>query len=170
MTDAPAQPQERLSILARLVFIGLILLTIAGVIGYGVTVATIERVWRQLVERPDGPMAFRFILQPLMAAIVAFFHGRRDARAGRSPYFWTVMSSQKERVARLREGLNATARIILLGVVMDVIYQIIVLKRFYPDESVIVALLLGFVPYLVLRGMITRVWRGLHGGASAPQA
>jgi hypothetical protein len=170
MTDAPTQPEERLSILARLVLIGLILLTIAGVIGYGVTAATIERVWRQLVERPDGPMAFRFILQPVMAAIVAFFHGRRDARAGRSPYFWTVVSSQKERVARLREGLNATARIILLGVVMDVIYQVIVLKRFYPDESVIIAVLLGFVPYLVLRGVVTRVWRRLRSGASAPQA
>src|SRR5215472_10997686 len=109
MRDSQA-PQERLSILARLVLIGLMLLTIAGVIWYGITVATIQRVWRQLIERPNGPIAFRFILQPLMAAIAAFLHGRRDARAGRSPYFWTVMSSRQERVARLCEGFNATAR------------------------------------------------------------
>jgi hypothetical protein len=167
MTDAKAQPRERLSILARLVLMGLILFTIGGVIWYGVTVATIQRVWRQLLARPDGPMAFRFILQPLMAAIAAFLHGRRDARAGRSPYFWTVMSSRQERIARLCEGLNATARIILLGLVMDVIYQVIVLKRFYPAESVIIAVLLGFVPYLVFRGVVTRIWRG---GASEHQA
>ena len=106
-------------------------------------------------------MAFRFILQPLMAAIAAILHGRRDARTGRSPYFWTVMSEPQERIGRLREGLNATARIILLGIVMDAIYQIIVLKRFYPVESVIVAVVLGFVPYLVLRGIVTRRPAGL---------
>ena len=170
MTDAQAKPQERLSTLARLVLVGLILLTIAGVIWHGITVATIQRVWRQLVERPDGPMAFRFILQPLMAAIIAFIHGRRDARAGRSPYFWTVMASRQKRIGRLREGLNATARIILLGVIMDVIYQIIVLDRFYPAESVIIAVLLGFVPYLVFRGVVTRIWRRWRTGTSPHQA
>jgi len=34
-------------------------------------IATIHRVWRQLVERPSGPMAFRFILQPVMGALAA---------------------------------------------------------------------------------------------------
>jgi hypothetical protein len=115
-------------------------------------------------------MAFRFILQPLMAAIIAFLHGRRDARAGRSPYFWTVMVNRQERIGRLREGLNATARVILLGVIMDVIYQIIVLERFYPAESVIIAVLLGFVPYLVFRGVVTRIWRRWRTGTSPHQA
>jgi len=115
-------------------------------------------------------MAFRFILRPLMAAIAAFLHGRRDARVGRSPYFWTVMISRQERAARLREGLNATARIILLGLIMDVIYQIVALRRFYPAESVIIAVLLGFMPYLVFRGVATRVWRGWRDGASAHHA
>ena len=36
-------------------------------------------------------MAFRFILQPVMAAIFAIRDGMKDARAGRSPYFWTVL-------------------------------------------------------------------------------
>jgi hypothetical protein len=114
-------------------------------------------------------MAFRFILQPLMAAIAAILHGNKDARTGRSPYFWTVMNKPLERIGRLREGLNATARIILLGIVMDVIYQIIVLKRFYPVESVIVAVVLGFVPYLALRGIVTRVLLGWHRSNSPRQ-
>jgi hypothetical protein len=154
---------QRLGLLARLVFAALILLIIAGIALHGITVQIILRIWHDLVERPSGPMAFRFILQPLMAAIAAILHGRRDARTGRSPYFWTVMSKPQERIGRLREGLNATARIILLGIVMDVIYQIIVLGRFYPVESVIVAVVLGFVPYLVLRGIVTRVLLGWHG-------
>jgi hypothetical protein len=47
------------------------------------------------------------------------------------------MSNPRERAQRLNEGLNATARIILLGLIMDAIYQAIVLKRFYPAEAVI---------------------------------
>jgi hypothetical protein len=161
--------EQKLGVLARLVLAALILLIIGGIAWYGITVQIIVRIWHQLVERPSGPMAFRFILQPLMAAIVAVLHGRRDARTGRSPYFWAVMSKPQERIGRLREGLNATARVILLGIVMDVIYQIIVLKRFYPVESVIVAVVLGFVPYLVLRGIVTRVMLGLHGNNSPRQ-
>lgn len=154
---------QRLSLLARLVLAALILLIIAGIVLHGITVAIILRIWHDVIDRPNGPMAFRCILQPLMAAVAAILHGRRDARTGRTPYFWTVVSNPQERMGRLREGLNATARIILLGIVMDAIYQIIFLKRFYPVESVIVAIVLGFVPYLVLRGIVTRVmlsWRG----------
>ena len=166
MIDNDAQ---RLGLLARLVLAALILLVITGIVMHGITVQIILRIWHDLVDRPSGPMAFRFILQPLMAAIAAILHGRRDARTGRSPYFWTVMSKPQERIGRLREGLNATARVIILEIVMDAIYQIIVLKRFYPVESVIVALLLGFVPYLVLRGIVTRVLLGWHGNNSPRQ-
>ena len=46
--------------------------------------------------------------------------------------FWTVLRKPQERVAGLREGLNATVRIILFGFAMDVIYQVMVFKTFYP--------------------------------------
>jgi len=143
--------------LAKLVLAALILLIIAGIVLNGITIQVVLRIWHDLVDRPSGPMAFRFILQPLMGTIAAVLHGRKDARTGHSPYFWTVMNNPQERIGRLREGLNATARIILLGVIMDAIYQIIALKRFYPAESVIVAVVLGFVPYFFLRGIVTRV-------------
>jgi len=61
--------------------------------------------------------------------------------------------------------LNATARIILLGLVMDAIYQAVVLKRFYPAEAVIVALLFCFVPYVFVRGLATRIPRRWLGNA-----
>ena len=130
------------------------MLIVAAVVWHGVTVATFERIWHQLIERADAPMRFRFILQPLMAAIAAILHGLKDARTGRSPYFWTMLRNPRERIERLDEGLNATARIILLGLVMDAIYQVIVLKRFYPAEAVIVALLFAFVPYVIVRGPV----------------
>ncbi len=160
---------QRLSLLARLVLAALILLVITGIALHGITVEIILRISHDIVDRPSGPMAFRFVLQPLMAAIAAVLRGRRDARSGRSPYFWTLISKPQERIGRLREGFNATARVILLGIVMDAIYQIIVLERFYPAESVIVALMLGFVPYVVLRGFVTRVLLVWYGNNSPRQ-
>lgn len=104
-------------------------------------------------------MTFRFILQPAMATLAALFDGIKDARTGRSPYFWTILTNPAERAVRLHEGLISTSRIVLLGLGMDVIYQVIELKAFFPGEAVIVALLLAFIPYLLLRGLIARIGR-----------
>jgi hypothetical protein len=150
---------QELGLLAKLVIVLAIVLIVAGALWYGVTVRTFQRFWHDLVERPDGPMRFRFVLQPLMAAIVAIHDGLKDARTGHSPYFMTVLRNPQERVGLLREGLNATARIILLGLAMDVIYQLLVLKTFYPNEALVVALLLAFVPYLIIRGLVVRIAR-----------
>jgi hypothetical protein len=150
---------DRLGLLARLVMTLALLLFVAGVAWHGITLETPQRIWIDLIERPNGPMSFRFILQPLMAAIAAALDGRSDARRSRSPYFLTVLRNREERIGRLREGLNATARIILLGIVMDVIYQLIELKTFYPVEALIIAIVLAFVPYVVLRGIAARIAR-----------
>lgn len=117
------------------------------------------RVWTDLLARPSGPLAFRFVLQPTMAAIAAILDGIKDAHTGRSPYFWTVLSNPAERTERLREGLKATSRIILLGLVMDAAYQIIVFRTFYPLEAVIIAIALAFTPYLLIRGPAARIAR-----------
>jgi hypothetical protein len=150
---------ERLGSLARLVVALGVLLVLAGIVVHGVTVGTFARIWHDLVERPDGPMAFRFVLQPAMGAIAAIHDGLKDARGGNRPFVETVLRDPAKRAARLREGLNATARILLLGLVMDGAYQALVLHRFYPSEAVIVALLLGLLPYVILRGLITRAAR-----------
>jgi hypothetical protein len=125
-----------------------IVLIVTGLLWRGVTVHTFARFWNNLVNRTTGPMKFRLILQPSMATIIGIRHGLQDARTGRSAYLMTVLANPHERVGLLREGLNATARIIALGLVMDTIYQALVLRTFYPFEALVVALLLAFVPYL----------------------
>jgi hypothetical protein len=163
MTDA--KPPE-LELMPKLV-IGLTILSLAaGLLWYGVTVQVIERFWSDQLDRPNGPMSFRYILQPSMAVVAAIHGGVKDARAGRTPYFWTVARNPQERLGRLREGLTATARIILLGFLMDVIYQYLVFKTFYPVEALFIALLLGFVPYLLIRGPVARIVRWRRGSAS----
>ena len=111
-------------------------------------------------------MAFRFILQPIMAAIAALRDGINDAKSRRSPYFWSLLANPFAGGRRLYEGLISTARVILLGLCMDAIYQWIVLKTFYPAEAVIVAIALAFFPYALLRGPITRIARWWLDAAS----
>ena len=122
----------------------------------------LRRLWRNLLERPGGPMTFRFVLQPVMVTIAAVRDGLRDARTGRSPFLWTMLTQPAKVQGRLNEGLIATARIILLGLGMDIIYQVIVFETFHPVEAVLIAILLAFVPYLLLRGPVTRVARWWH--------
>jgi hypothetical protein len=150
-----------------LAWLGVILtsaLVLLGLVWYGFSAEVQARIWRDIVERPGGPMTFRFILQPCMAAIAAAYDGINDARLGRDPYLWTILTNPHESAARLREGLVATARILLLGFGMDAIYQAIVLKTFYPGEMAIIAILLAFIPYLMLRGPFARIahWWTAH--------
>ena len=44
----------------------------------------------------------------------------------------------------------------ILALALDAVYQIVELRFLYPGEAVIVALLLAIVPYLILRGLVTR--------------
>ena len=141
---------QQLGILSKLVIALAVLVVLAGTIWHGVALATIERLWPNLVQRPDKPMGFRFILQPGVATIVAIRDGLRDTRAHRMPFFGRSYRV-RESADRLREGLNATARIFLLGLLVDLICQLLRRKTFYPIEAVIVAFV-GFVPYALVRG------------------
>jgi hypothetical protein len=122
----------------------------------------IMRVLTGLSDRVGGPMTFRIILQPLMAGLLATRAGLKDAREGRPPYFWTLLTDSTQRVALLRDGWRAIARVFVLAIVMDVIYQLIVRRWIYPGETLIVAITLAVVPYLLLRGPINRLVRRLR--------
>ena len=121
----------------------------------------VMRFYTDLVGRAEGPMTFRFFLQPTMAFLAALRDGIKDARAGREQY-WTYLrhAQPEERKAAWRQGVTATTRILLLGVAMDVIYQLKVFGDFSrPLETLVIAILLAFVPYLLLRGPVTRIAR-----------
>jgi hypothetical protein len=119
----------------------------------------LTRIASDLFGRLEGPLSFRFVLQPLMAMFYATRDGIQDARRGRAPYFWSILAGRSGRWALLREGEHAVARVIALGVVMDVIYQVIVFRWIYPFQLIVTVLLLAFAPYLLLRGPVSRIAR-----------
>ena len=119
----------------------------------------LTRFWENLVGRIGGTMSFRLILQPAVAIFFAIRDGRKDARDGRPPYFWTIFSDPAHRRDLLREGWKAVSKVFIVAVVIDVIYQYLVFRWFYPGEALIVAFVLAFVPYLLIRGPVNRIAR-----------
>jgi hypothetical protein len=120
---------------------------------------TLTRFWDQLIAQPSGPLAFRLILQPIMATILAILDGLKDARVGRSPYLWTILSDPSQRASYLREGLIRVSRVIVFALVMDAIYQFMVLGRCYLGEALVTAFVLAVLPYLLIRGPVARIVR-----------
>lgn len=121
-----------------------------------------ERVGTQLIARVSGPMKFRLVLQPAMAAFFAIRAGLADAKAGKPPYFWGLISDPGQRHDMLKDGWKSISRVFILALVLDAVYQIIVLRFVYPGEAVIVAFILAILPYLILRGSVTRLARREH--------
>jgi len=111
-------------VLARLVVVLMVAFVVVGLAQYGFSAEVRARVWQNLFERLSGPMTFRFILQPIMATIAAILDGVKDARTGRAPFLETVLTNPANRPGRLQEAVIATARIILLGLIMDTSYQL----------------------------------------------
>ena len=117
------------------------------------------RVVDNLTDRVSGPMKFRLILQPVMAAIFAVMAGLKDAKAGNPPYGWALFTDPAHRVDMIKDGWKSVGKVFVLAMVLDVAYQIIVLRFVYPGEVIIVAFMLAIVPYLILRGLVNRIAR-----------
>ena len=122
-----------------------------------------DDIWTRFLEnmadRVGGPMKFRLVLQPVMAAIFAIRSGLKDARAGRPPYFWALLTDPAHRAERIRDGWKSVGKVLVLAIVLDVVYQIIETHFVYPGEAIVTAFLLAIVPYLILRGLVTRLAR-----------
>lgn len=121
----------------------------------------LARIWENIVARPEGPMRFRFLLQPLMGIILAFLDGRRDARAGRPPWGWAAIHDVGHRRDLLLNGWKSVSKLFFVAIALDLIYQFVVhrFERFYPGETLVVAFLLALVPYALMRGPANRLCR-----------
>lgn len=117
----------------------------------------LDRVLQNLMARVVGPLHFRLILQPAMAIFFAIRDGRQDARKHIPPYFWFILTDHAQAGNALKSGLKTLSRVLILGLVMDVIYQMIDLHWVYPGEAILVVLILVFIPYMLVRGLSNRI-------------
>jgi hypothetical protein len=118
---------------------------------------TVNRFWTELVSRPSGPLAFRFVLQPVIAMVYAIRDGRRDAKNQRQAYFWALFTSSGHRRALIKSGWESIGKVAIVALIMDLIYQFIVLRGLRPLETVVIVTMLAIVPYIMLRGPVNRL-------------
>jgi len=119
----------------------------------------LARLWHMLIRREHEPLAFRVIIQPSVAAVLAIRTGLQDARAGRPAYGWAIASDVLQRRELVRQGWKDVGRLFGAAVVIDLLYEIIVFRWIYPGQALIVAATLALPPYLLTRGLANRLAR-----------
>lgn len=122
-----------------------------------------EELWQRFIDhfvgRLDGPLHFRFVVQPLMAAIFAVVDGVKDAKKGKPAYFWAMLAAPDRRRELVKDGWKHFGKIFILAIILDIIYQLKVHGSIYPGEVLAVALVLAILPYLLVRGPVNRIMR-----------
>ena len=116
-------------------------------------------LWLGFLGRTEGPLKFRFLLQPAMAIFLGIRGGIRDWREGKPAYFWEFLVDSAKRKELLHDGWHSLGKLLILAVALDCAYQVIVLRWIYPVDALVVAFFLAIVPYLFVRGPVNRVLR-----------
>ena len=119
----------------------------------------LARGWENLVGRWGGPMSFRLLIQPVVAILFAIRAGLKDARQDEPPFLWALLSNPSSRQERLRQVWKDVGTVFIVALILDSIFQVVVHAGIFTLELLITATLLALVPYLVLRGLVTRIAR-----------
>jgi hypothetical protein len=121
-------------------------------------------------RRLAGPGRFRFVMQPAVATLLGIRDGRQDARAGRPPYLLSLLLGGLDRREQLRSGFRSVVNLLLMGILLDSVFQWVILGASYPGAALVVGPVLITMPYAVARALANRAAR-LRGqavtGASA---
>jgi hypothetical protein len=122
--------------------------------------------WSDFLARFDGPLHFRFFVQPLMAVLFAVRDGKRDAREGRGAYLWSIVTDPAQRRYLLESGWKGISKVFVLAFALDVVYQFLEWRGLKALQALMTAVLLAVIPYAILRGPIDRLMRIKRSGGS----
>ncbi len=113
----------------------------------------LARVWNDFVARSTGPMWFRLILQPLVAAFFGVRAGLRNAKGAKSE----GAPDPDHRKTMFGQARKDVGKMLVIGFVLDAVFQLIALRTFYLGEALLVAILLVAVPYTIIRSVAGRL-------------
>ena len=114
---------------------------------------------QELLGRASGPLHFRLVMMPTMVTILAIRAGFRDAREGRPPFLWGLITRPAERSQLLRSALADIGRVMVMATLMDCLYQLFFLREFHLIQLLIVVFVCAVLPYIAFRGLVTRMVR-----------
>ena len=122
----------------------------------------LSRAVDQLLGRASGPLHFRLLMMPTVVTILAIRAGLKDARQGEPAFLWGIIAGPGERRRRLLAAWKDIARIFVVALVLDTVYQLMVFRAFYVLQTLIVAVVCAILPYVLFRGPVTRLTRCLY--------
>ena len=113
----------------------------------------------ELPQRFTGPGRFRFILQPMFAIALGIRGGLVDVKAGNPPYLFGLLFSAGRRRELLRSGAVAIRNLVAVGIIMDVVFQLVIYHSVHPGAALVVGPILICAPYVMSRALTTRLAR-----------
>lgn len=114
--------------------------------------------FEDIPKRLTGPGRFRFILQPAVAIILGIRMGLADARAGRPAYLYGLLFHRGHRRELVRSGFESVMNLLLMGILLDSIFQWVLFGSSYPGAALVVGPVLIVTPYSVARALSNRVY------------
>ena len=105
----------------------------------------------------------------MTAILLGIRGGLRDAKTGNPPYLFGLLFGAEHRRELLRSGVAAIRNLVALGIIMDVVFQLIIYHSVHPGAAVLIGPILICFPYALSRALTTRLagWRraapGAHG-------
>jgi hypothetical protein len=110
-------------------------------------------------KRLAGPGRFRFVMQPTVAILLGIRDGRQDARAGRLPYLLGLLTGGPDRREQMRSGFQSVVNLLLMGILLDSVFQWVILGVSYPGAALVVGPVLITAPYALARALANRAAR-----------
>jgi hypothetical protein len=108
-------------------------------------------------KRLVGPGRFRFILQPLVAIMLGIRGGLTDAREGRPPYLSGMLFRRRARQTPPTAKNHAPAKLMLMAILLDAVFQWIILGACHPSAALVIGPVLIGCPYGIARSLANRL-------------
>ena len=115
--------------------------------------------FEDIPRRLSGPGRFCFVLQPLIAIVLGTRSGLADARAGRPPFLSGVLFQRGLRGELVRDGFETVVNLLLMGILMDAVFQWVILGVSHPGAALVVGPVLIILPYALARALANRLAR-----------
>jgi len=125
-------------------------------------------IWDEVVGRLSGPMWLRFIIQPIVSTVFAIRAGVRDAHEARPAFLQSLLSDPNLRRQQLLSGWRDVGLLFCVAATLDAVYQVGVLRFLYPVQAIVIAGALALGPYVICRGLVTRVMRSYLARSRSP--
>jgi hypothetical protein len=80
-----------------------------------------------------------------------------DARAGAPPYLFGLLFDSGRRKELLRSGAAAIRTLLAMGIILDLVFQLILFREVHPGAALVVGPILIGTPYVLSRALTTRL-------------